>query len=193
MSYIFSCAAFAGAVGGLIGYGLVRIETGSIVGWQWLYICEGAITLCLAPLAYFWVPNTLTEAWFLNDDQKQLAAKRYELNKRHFDEKETFRWSEVVKALTDWRVYTSGAIQFAADVTLYGISTFMPQIIRAMGFSNVMAQALTVPGTSPFDVLRGRADEQSTCLAACSLSPWRIFQTRSATAAHSSYLACASA
>jgi hypothetical protein len=32
MSYIFSCAAFAGAVGGLIGYGLVRIETGSIVG-----------------------------------------------------------------------------------------------------------------------------------------------------------------
>jgi hypothetical protein len=94
------------------------------------------------------VPNTLTEAWFLNTEQRQLAAKRYEINKRHFDEKETFRWSEVFKALTDWRVYTSGAIQFAADVTLYGISTFMPQIIRAMGFSNVMAQALTVPGMS---------------------------------------------
>jgi MFS family permease len=38
MSYIFSCAAFAGAVGGLIGFGLVRIETGSVLGWQWLYI-----------------------------------------------------------------------------------------------------------------------------------------------------------
>lgn len=38
MSYIFSCAAFAGAVGGLIGFGLVRIETGDTVGWQYLYI-----------------------------------------------------------------------------------------------------------------------------------------------------------
>ena len=148
MSYIFSCAAFAGAVGGLIGYGLVRIETGDIVGWQWLYIVEGVMTLCLAPVAYFWVPNTLTEAWFLSANQKQLVAKRYEINKRHFDDKESFRWSEVFKALTDWRVYTSGSIQFAADVTLYGISTFMPQIIRSMGFSNVMAQALTVPGVS---------------------------------------------
>lgn len=38
MSYIFSCAAFAGAVGGLIAGGLVTIESGALVGWQWLYI-----------------------------------------------------------------------------------------------------------------------------------------------------------
>ena len=42
MSYIFSCAAFAGAVGGLIGFGLVRIETGNLVGWQYLYIVSRA-------------------------------------------------------------------------------------------------------------------------------------------------------
>lgn len=38
MSYIFSCAAFAGAVGGLIAGGLVKIESGAMVGWQYLYI-----------------------------------------------------------------------------------------------------------------------------------------------------------
>jgi MFS family permease len=38
MSYIFSCAAFAGAVGGLIAGGLVRIESGSMTGWQYLYV-----------------------------------------------------------------------------------------------------------------------------------------------------------
>lgn len=38
MSYIFSCAAFAGAVGGLIAGGLVRIESGTMTGWQYLYI-----------------------------------------------------------------------------------------------------------------------------------------------------------
>jgi MFS family permease len=43
MSYIFSCAAFAGAVGGLIAGGLVRIESGAMVGWQYLYIVSGTL------------------------------------------------------------------------------------------------------------------------------------------------------
>lgn len=43
------------------------------------------------------------------------------------------------------QVYAAGSIQFCADITLYGISTFMPQIIRAMGFSNMEANLLTVP------------------------------------------------
>lgn len=42
MSYIFSCAAFAGAVGGLIAGGLVKIESGNMVGWQYLYIVSSA-------------------------------------------------------------------------------------------------------------------------------------------------------
>lgn len=87
---------------------------------------EGCITLALAPIAYFWIPNRLDTAWFLSPEQKELAAKRYEINKRHFNEAESFRWSEVFKAFKDWRVYSSGTIQFCADVTLYGISTFMP-------------------------------------------------------------------
>lgn len=50
MSYIFSCAAFAGAVGGLIAGGLVRIETGSMTGWQYLYVVSADSTsrVCFA-------------------------------------------------------------------------------------------------------------------------------------------------
>jgi hypothetical protein len=107
---------------------------------------EGALTLLLAPICYFWIPNRLDQAWFLNAHQKELAAKRYEINKRHYNDADTFRWTEVWNAMKDWRVYSSGTIQFCADITLYGISTFMPQIIRSMGFSNVNAQLLTVPG-----------------------------------------------
>ncbi|KAI9634393.1 major facilitator superfamily domain-containing protein [Dioszegia hungarica] len=145
MSYIFSCAAFAGAVGGLIGFGLVRIETGDTVGWQYLYIVEGCLSLILAPIAYFWVPNRMDKAWFLNAKQREQAMVRYQVNKADYNEEEQFAWAEVKKALLAWPVYAAGTIQFCADITLYGISTFMPQIIRAMGFSNVNAQLLTVP------------------------------------------------
>lgn len=122
MSYIFSCAAFAGAVGGLIAGGLVTIESGALVGWQWLYIVsqairqssdslvdshvqvEGTISLILCPIALFWVPNDMRKAWFLKPHEKDLAVIRYEINKRNYSHDEQFAWSEVAKALKDWTV-----------------------------------------------------------------------------------------
>ena len=47
LSYIFACAAGSGAFGGLIAYGLVRITSGRLVGWQYLYIVrqsDGPVT-----------------------------------------------------------------------------------------------------------------------------------------------------
>jgi MFS family permease len=52
MSYIFMCAALAGAVGGLISGGLVTIETGSIVGWQYLYIVGNHSSRLVPMLTY---------------------------------------------------------------------------------------------------------------------------------------------
>ena len=51
MSYIFSCAAFAGAVGGLIAGGLVRIESGSMTGWQDLYVVSTVSSASKSPLS----------------------------------------------------------------------------------------------------------------------------------------------
>jgi MFS family permease len=121
MSYIFSCAAFAGAVGGLIAGGLVRIETGNMTGWQYLYVVsgtlddlgfakqvkvEGAISLILAPIALFWIPNDMRKAWFLKAHERELASIRYEINKRNYNHDEQFSWREVRKAVTDWTVST---------------------------------------------------------------------------------------
>ena len=39
----------------------------------------------------------------------------------------------------------TGSIQFCGDITLYGISTFMPAIIKGLGYANVYANLLTVP------------------------------------------------
>jgi hypothetical protein len=45
MSYIFACSAASGAFGGLIAYGLIRIRSGSLVGWQYLYIVRQRILI----------------------------------------------------------------------------------------------------------------------------------------------------
>lgn len=104
MSYVFTCSAMSGAFGGLIAYGLVNIQNGSLAGWQYLYLVEGIISLAFAPIAYFWIPNRVDQAWFLNSEEKKLASIRYAINKDHYDPSETFRWTEVRRALWDWKV-----------------------------------------------------------------------------------------
>lgn len=51
---------------------------------------EGALTLALAPIAIFWVPNRIDSAWFLNDGEKEDARKRLMDNKAFFNPDEKF-------------------------------------------------------------------------------------------------------
>lgn len=108
--------ALSGAFGGLIAYGLIRITAGGLDGWQWLYIVsrallnaenpqvEGIISVATAPVAFFWIPNRVDHAWFLNAEQETHAAKRMLSNKAHYDPNEAFSWHEVGRGLKDWKV-----------------------------------------------------------------------------------------
>jgi MFS family permease len=115
--------ALSGAFGGLIAYGLIRIQTGGLDGWQWLYIVsnrlsepgvslmgqvEGIISVATAPVAFFWIPNRVDRAWFLNAEQKVHASKRMQSNKDHYNPNEEFTWREVGRGLKDWKVGTGG-------------------------------------------------------------------------------------
>jgi predicted MFS family arabinose efflux permease len=71
-------------------------------------------------------------------------AIRYARNKA-YNGSEEFSWVEIKIALRDPKVYLSGAIQFCQDILLYGFSTFLPSIIKSMGYSTLETQYLTVP------------------------------------------------
>jgi MFS family permease len=104
-SYIYLCAALSGAFGGLLAYGLVQMDgVAGWAGWRWLYAIEGAITMCLAPVAFFWLPNSLETAWFLTAEERELCHVRAEVNK-HYRSQETFSWGEVRRAAIDWKTW----------------------------------------------------------------------------------------
>lgn len=58
---------------------------------------------------------------------------------------EELSWTEIRIACQDPKVYLSGAIQFLQDILLYGFSTFLPSIVKSMGYTTLQAQYLTVP------------------------------------------------
>jgi len=80
---------------------------------------EGAISLILAPIAYFWVPNRMDTAWFLNKEQRRQAVVRYEMNKQNYNEDEQFEWAEVRKAVTSWTVRIARSVILGATDRRY--------------------------------------------------------------------------
>jgi MFS family permease len=58
---------------------------------------------------------------------------------------EEFRWQYVWDAFKDWQIYANVVVYWGIVCPLYGISLFLPTIIRNLGYTSSTAQLLTVP------------------------------------------------
>ncbi|KAK1774375.1 MFS general substrate transporter [Copromyces sp. CBS 386.78] len=145
VSYLFVCTAIAGAFGGLLAYLILKMDgIGGQAGWRWVYFIEGIFSILIGLLVWFALPNDPTEAYFLNQEEKQMMRVRARQRAQYMGSEE-FSWEEIRYALKDKKMWISGAIQFCQDILLYGFSTFLPSIIQSMGHDSVEAQYLTIP------------------------------------------------
>ncbi|KAI4595539.1 hypothetical protein KJ359_006885 [Pestalotiopsis sp. 9143b] len=144
-SVIFAFSALASAFGGLFAYGLTQIESNTYFrSWRALFIIEGMMTILICPVFYFLFPESPTTAKFLTAEEKEMMRLRYEQD-QHWGIDDTFSWDAVVAALTDPKFFALFIFQFSVDISLYGFTTFLPAIIKGLGFTSVQANLLTVP------------------------------------------------
>ncbi|KAF2168734.1 hypothetical protein M409DRAFT_65153 [Zasmidium cellare ATCC 36951] len=145
VSYLFVCTAISGAFGGLLAYAILHMDgVAGVAGWRWVYIIEGIFSIIIAAMVWFGLPNNPSKAYFLNEREKELMEQR-SVQRAAYMGSEEFSWEEIKIALKDPKVYLSGAVQFCQDILLYGFSTFLPSIIREMGYGTYETQYLTVP------------------------------------------------
>ncbi|RAK95294.1 permease of the major facilitator superfamily [Aspergillus ibericus CBS 121593] len=145
VSYLMSCAAISGAVGGLLAYGLLQMDgIGGKAGWRWVYIIEGLFSLICAILIWFGLPNDPSNAYFLTDDEKGMMRIRNDQRRKYMGS-EQFSWEEMHIALRDPKLLFSAVTQFCQDILLYGFSTFLPTILESLGYDSLMSNVLTVP------------------------------------------------
>jgi MFS family permease len=141
---IFAFSAFSSAFGGILAYGLTQIRTDNFSGWRWLFAIEGAMTFVIVPCFYFVFPKSPTEAWFLTAEEKQMMQARYDADPSWGNDEE-FSWAECFKAFKDPKWWAFWAYQFSVNISLYGLTTFLPTIVRGLGYTSVHANLMTVP------------------------------------------------
>ncbi|KAJ2974611.1 hypothetical protein NUW58_g8605 [Xylaria curta] len=121
VGYLFVSAAVAGALGGLLAYGIGHLGgVRGMSGWRWIMIIEGIPTVLLAFFVYFLLPNDPEHAYFLTPDEKKLMAARHRRQYGYTESAKQFSKKDMMKAFKDWKVWVFCIGQFGADTMLYG-------------------------------------------------------------------------
>ncbi|KAI1208042.1 major facilitator superfamily transporter [Annulohypoxylon truncatum] len=151
----FSAASIAGAFSGLLAFVIAKMDgVGNLEGWRWIFILEGLITIIIASLAFFALHDFPETASFLTQKEREFVIFRLKYQGQiqgkepgniQVAQAEEFRWKYVLDAFLDWQVWVNVFVFWGIVCPLYGISFFLPTIIRNMGYTASMAQLMTVP------------------------------------------------
>ena len=105
-------------------------------GWQWLFVLEAAPALILSVIVFFYLTDRPADATWLEPDERAWLVTRLEEERR---QRETVRRYSVREALLNPKVLALSVVYFGAVATNYGLSFFLPQIVKAFGISDVQA------------------------------------------------------
>ncbi|RPD75575.1 MFS general substrate transporter [Lentinus tigrinus ALCF2SS1-7] len=136
-------AAAAGAFGGLVAFAIQQARL-PISNWKLLFLVEGAPSVLVGLLALAILPNRPENTSMFTDKERMMALNRLVRSGKP-DMGRVLRKSHIAAAFSDWRVYAAGVIYFAANCAFSSIAAFLPTIITTFGFTNALAQLLTIP------------------------------------------------
>ncbi|KIJ68115.1 hypothetical protein HYDPIDRAFT_107769 [Hydnomerulius pinastri MD-312] len=144
IAVFFSAATVAGAFGGLLAYGIERMEgVGGLHGWQWIFCLEGLATMMVALLAFFFMYDFPETATFLTETERRYVVEMLKQDSNSLATHYDFQF--VLQALKDYKTYLQVGIYIGLLIPVYAIALFTPTIINELGFSAANAQLLSVP------------------------------------------------
>ncbi|KAE9961860.1 hypothetical protein BLS_001228 [Venturia inaequalis] len=141
----FSASIMAGAIGGLLAYGIAHMDgVRGYKAWRWIFIIEGLITVAIGIISYFVVADWPHQAKFLNEEERALLAARLasdagDANMSRLDKRAAKR------IFGDWKVYCGVFMYFGVVNSGYATSFFIPTILTEMGFKAIDAQVRSIP------------------------------------------------
>ncbi|MFM7632881.1 MAG: MFS transporter [Betaproteobacteria bacterium] len=126
--------AIAGVIGGPVS-GIIMKYTNGIYGWQgwqWMFLLEGLPSVALGLVVIMVLDDRISEAKWLTEEERALLARNIAKDEAHKEE-ESF-----LRIISSGRVWLCAAIYFSYVMGVYGVSFFLPTIIKSMGHTDVV-------------------------------------------------------
>ncbi len=122
----------AGVIGGpLSGWILGTFDgTSGLAGWKWLYLIEAVPSVLLGLLVLTYLDDKIGHARWLDGDQKRLLERNIAADLGRVES------HSVAGAFRSAKVWILCAAYFGLIMGLYGISFWLPSLIKASGVTN---------------------------------------------------------
>lgn len=124
-------------------------------GWRWLFLLEGVFTLTVGTLSFWHMPASPTRTknwlykngWFTEREQKIIVNRviRDDPGKGGMHVRQGIDWSGFRKSLADydlWPMYVLGLVTLLHS---YPLANYLTIQLRALGFSTLETNALSIP------------------------------------------------
>jgi MFS family permease len=128
VAWFMTAIPLAGVIGGPLSGWILNAMSGvaSLKGWQWLYLVEGLLPVVAGVCVLFCLDNGPATAGWLSQDEKDLLLSRIREEELSKQTAGHTAWD----AFRSVEVWLLAAVYFCIVIGLYGISFWLPQIIK---------------------------------------------------------------
>jgi MFS family permease len=139
LSIFFMAIPLANIVGGPLSGWILQTFSGAygFRGWQWLFMLEAIPSLLLGIAIFFYLDDSIAAAKWLTPEEKTLLQENIAA-----DDTGKVSHPSVSSFLSDRRVWLLAAIYFCVVMGQYGITFWLPTIVRNSGVSSVVMVGL---------------------------------------------------
>jgi sugar phosphate permease len=135
LGLFFAAIPVSGIIGAPISGWLLTLDgMQGLAGWQWLYVLEGIPAILLAPVVLSYLRDSPADVKWLQPEGRTWLATTIAREKKQREDKRTYSISQ---ALTNPSVWFLALIYFTNVCLNNAIATFLPQIIKGFGVSNL--------------------------------------------------------
>ncbi len=133
IGYFMAAIPLSSVIGAPVSGMLLNLDgSAGLAGWQWLFILEAVPALLLSVAVFFYLTDRPADARWLAPEERAWLSARLESER---EQRETARHFSVLQALGDTRVLLLSSVYFGIVASNYGLSFFLPQIVRDFGLS----------------------------------------------------------
>lgn len=146
---LYSGSLISGAFAGLIASGIIDGMDGAagLSAWRWLFIIEGVLTIVIAFVSIFLLPDMPKTTKWLTPEQRELASWRLDEDIGSDDwsgtEDQSF-FHGFFLAIKDIKVWILMLLLFCI-VFSGSVTNFFPSVVQTLGFSKTNSLLLTAP------------------------------------------------
>ena len=145
VGYFMAAIPLSTVIGAPISGVLLYLHGGlGLAGWQWLFIIEAVPAIILAGVVFFYLTDRPADAAWLAPNERKWLSERLELEQR---QRQAVHDYSVAEALVNPRVIGLSLVYFGAVATNYGLSFFLPQIVKAFGLNTFLT---TLVSATPY-------------------------------------------